>query len=95
MFQNTKKIKWTLFCLLFLFLQTYISAQNQEEIRISGTYRNISLISVLNELEKKHSIIFYYDPLNKFLTVHFQLKYHLLSGYTDYSYNSMKYLCLL
>ncbi len=47
---------------LTLFLQFTAIAQKKEEIKISGTYRNIGLITFLNEIEKKYSIVFYYDP---------------------------------
>jgi len=62
MFLKTKKIEWTILCFLFFFLQINTGAQNKEEIIISGTYHNVSLITFLNELEKKYSIVFYYEP---------------------------------
>ena len=62
MFQGISRIKYYLIFLSFLFLHFKSEAQKTEEIKISGTYHNIGLITFLNELEKKYSIVFYYEP---------------------------------
>ena len=62
MFLNIFNYKRTVFCFLFLLIFLNNKAQDKEEITISGTYQNVSVISFLNELEKKYSLTFYYNP---------------------------------
>jgi hypothetical protein len=50
------------FCFLFLFIFNNNKAQENKEIAISGNYQNVSVVSFLDELEKKYSITFYYNP---------------------------------
>jgi hypothetical protein len=62
MFFKLTNFKQKVLCILLLLIHINLYAQNLQEIKISGTYIKTTVISFLNEIEKKYSITFYYKP---------------------------------
>jgi hypothetical protein len=48
--------------ILLIFCEIGVKGQKRDEIKVSGIYHNIGLITFLNDVEKKNSIVFFYDP---------------------------------
>ncbi len=62
MFKKNLKIGITTLVFVFLLCST-LTAQVSEQIYISGNYQEANVVNILDSLEKKYPVNFYYNPL--------------------------------